>query len=1139
MCVCARLYAQNLHERILPPVQLSRTGIYKKENTRIKSSNREPAFSQRVMTASGDDCFDTSFTKLIGLKNQWMYVNATLHTSDDGALVSGNMFDSSKKHGDWNINGFIVKTDNKGDISWIRQFADADRHKGYYLSVFNVFELSNKDIIAVGAMDTTRNGARDVTVIFRLDKNGNLVWYVPLRSSLATRSSGVSLNIRSATEGLNGDLILCGTTLNSAGDNYQTIIRMDASGEIIWDANYGNSGAYRGGANGLGAFFVNGNIVECGISVGSLNNSYLVAINFLTLDYATGNILQKKFIVPDYANDQQRTNRNRWYGQLKCTKLDNGHYTIYGGLYPSFSMDAKDTAHYFAITEFDPAFNIADAYTISATPPIGLHNDFITIAPDGKTLYSFGRYPPGKSLDLFMVSEKNHQFLKSRKVHYDRTGNAGNIGFAGSNGFVSLNDKGYVYVQTHFDFSNGVKSYIEFKKMHDSDTSSDCLGKDTLFTMHLPYHMIPDPGYSDLGNNQPGQFSIANYRVSVSDTLTLHTKNGCIQNNNCDTISLHGNSTICGSGNTVLFTVYKNQNCGAFAQWNIDTSAINYLRQVNDTTVAIQFKNINWSGKLYAQLQSPKCFPGTPTDSLQLRVMALGQGVSLGADTILCRTQDSLVLHAGPGYAGYQWQDGSADSILPAPRTGKYFVTVTDHCGNIYSDTINVTRANYTFSVGSDTSKCNKDTIVLRASPGFSNYSWLPKYNIDVISPDIVQVYPLVDTDYIASANISGCTVFDTVHVQVFQPPVVSLGNDTSICSGTGIQLHAGPGFKEYAWNTGDTSESVYVNSIGTYNVTATSLNNCVSHDTLRITAIKPLPVFSLGNDTSLCKGQSLDYNFNVDDATYNWSTGSKSNMEEIMMPGIYWLTVTQDQCSSTDSITLYQQASPQVFWGNDTILCDQTNYILNASFPDAAYLWQDGSTASAHTVTKPGLYFVTLNVNGCMANDSITIAYDTKPFFNLGNDTTICPGYEIILQPYMNTLVTYHWQNGSTKPGITITQPGSYYLTASDFCGSYTDSLKIEEGLCKLIIPSAFTPNHDGLNDVFKIKYPFTVKNYNMIIYDRWGRQVFNSRDMAKGWDGNYKGIPVARDTFVWVIAITAMNGTKTNLHGTVSVIR
>lgn len=87
--------------------------------------------------------------------------------------------------------------------------------------------------------------------------------------------------------------------------------------------------------------------------------------------------------------------------------------------------------------------------------------------------------------------------------------------------------------------------------------------------------------------------------------------------------------------------------------------------------------------------------------------------------------------------------------------------------------------------------------------------------------------------------------------------------------------------------------------------------------------------------------------------------------------------------------------------------------------------------------------------------------------------------------------------------------------------------------------MPTAFTPNDDGVNDLFRVKYPGFIKSFSMTIYNRWGEIIFQTKDPDKGWDGKFRGLEQRSDTFIWQIDLTTKQGEKLSSKGTVMLIR
>ena len=89
------------------------------------------------------------------------------------------------------------------------------------------------------------------------------------------------------------------------------------------------------------------------------------------------------------------------------------------------------------------------------------------------------------------------------------------------------------------------------------------------------------------------------------------------------------------------------------------------------------------------------------------------------------------------------------------------------------------------------------------------------------------------------------------------------------------------------------------------------------------------------------------------------------------------------------------------------------------------------------------------------------------------------------------------------------------------------------------MYLPGAFTPNNDNLNDVFRIKYPFEVRKFSLVVYNRFGEKVFETNDMTKGWNGTFGGVQQPMGTFVWMASLTDKDGMVKTAKGTVVLIR
>lgn len=306
----------------------------------------------------------------------------------------------------------------------------------------------------------------------------------------------------------------------------------------------------------------------------------------------------------------------------------------------------------------------------------------------------------------------------------------------------------------------------------------------------------------------------------------------------------------------------------------------------------------------------------------------------------------------------------------------------------------------------------------------------------------------------------NNCYNIDTFHV-VNGDPVVSVGNDVSICSKdstlvtANVQLQTGG---SYLWNTNETSQSIYVKQSGNYSVKYTAPNGCYLNDDLNAIA-KPLPYANLGNDTALCSYETLQLNAYYPNASYVWSTGSTSPSITVSDDGLYIVTSSLDGCEVKDSIEVARKNTPLANAGPDTTILE-------------------GGTAKLVAMQ---------DVN----NDR----YEWFPhtIFN----------YPTAYNPYASPTVT-----------------GFVYLkvTSTDNCVAM-DTLQITVNDYLVNIPNAFSPNGDGVNDTWQIPL-FSSYIYSKVqVFNRNGQLVFSSVGYDRPWNGTQNGKPLPVGTYYYVI--------------------
>jgi gliding motility-associated-like protein len=209
----------------------------------------------------------------------------------------------------------------------------------------------------------------------------------------------------------------------------------------------------------------------------------------------------------------------------------------------------------------------------------------------------------------------------------------------------------------------------------------------------------------------------------------------------------------------------------------------------------------------------------------------------------------------------------------------------------------------------------------------------------------------------------------------------------------------------------------------------------------------------------------------------------------------------------------------------------------LNATTTGASYVWQDASTNATFLVNSNGTYRVQVSVpGGCQTSDTIVVNYYPAP--NLGKDTAICSGQILILDagPVASSGPCL-WQNSTVSSTFKVTQPGTYWVS---LCGQ-TDTIVVKDECdVNLNVPNVFTPNNDGTNDIFKITSDRNLSKIEMIIYDRWGIEVFRSEKEGFGWDGKTSsGIDATEGAYFYVINYSPGNNSTKTLKGQLQLLR
>jgi gliding motility-associated-like protein len=530
------------------------------------------------------------------------------------------------------------------------------------------------------------------------------------------------------------------------------------------------------------------------------------------------------------------------------------------------------------------------------------------------------------------------------------------------------------------------------------------------------------------------------------------------------------------------------------------------------------------------------------SDTMHLEIN-LAPVLNLGPNDSICASQGYNLNAGNPGNSivSYLWSTGSvnqsisivADPTIIADVVVDYSVTITDVDGCVNADTLTLSTFILPLPIlGNDTSFCIGAAFSLVLNPGtFDTYAWSNGSTASTIT-----VGASANTYTVTVTDLIGCSNTDATTVTQNALPVPNLGADATYCQGASFTkiLNAGI-YDAYLWSDGSSGQILGVSSAGTFGITVTDANGCENNDEIIITE-NPTPMVDLGADATYCEdemvGHFLDATTLLPTNNYDflWSTTENTGFITATNFGTFWVVVTDQNtgCDAKSEMDIIAMEKAQPDLGNDGVVCQGQLVLLDplVTIPGYNYIWSNGATSSTINIFETGLYWVRLDAadGSCTGlTDSVYFSPGVLPVVNLGGDQNVCEGQSVILlngtSPFPES--TYQWQDGYKGNTYVATKTGSYEVEVTNGCGSVVDQVYLEFQDCSNVyVPTSFTPNGDGRNEIF---YPSTDQEfteYGFWIYDRWGSRLFKTNEPNVGWDGKVNGTIMQPGTYVWRIS-------------------
>lgn len=434
------------------------------------------------------------------------------------------------------------------------------------------------------------------------------------------------------------------------------------------------------------------------------------------------------------------------------------------------------------------------------------------------------------------------------------------------------------------------------------------------------------------------------------------------------------------------------------------------------------------------------------------------------------------------------------------------------HClfaGDSYNQIIRkiapVTTTTITITSNSPTNTfCLGSTVTLTASPsGLSNYTF--KEGATVLGTSATGVFSI--STLMLGVHTITCSAIDAFGYPANSTPInITIGSSgtatvnpagpISLCQGDSILLTASAG-NTYHWSTGATTQTIYVKNAGSYIVTVTGSGGCSGQSPAVVVTLKPVPQTLQTANDSVCAFQQ-------------------------------------------GQINVVPQSGVSFYW---------------YAQPSGGSLLATGNTFVTPTVSITQPYYIEMHAsNGCVNHNRAVVYVIVQPkpeaAFNVSLPASVTGGVQLYFYNASTGGDEYAWNFGdslSNSNTSTLENPTHVYSVQSEYivqliatsqngCADTVSKLINASNNHAVFVPTTFTPNNDGNNDIFRIRGS-NIKTVAMNIFNQWGQLIYHADENK--WDGRTKGDIVQNGTYVYMINVVYTNDTSEKLKGQITVIR
>ena len=474
--------------------------------------------------------------------------------------------------------------------------------------------------------------------------------------------------------------------------------------------------------------------------------------------------------------------------------------------------------------------------------------------------------------------------------------------------------------------------------------------------------------------------------------------------------------------------------------------------------------------------------------------------------------------------------------------------------------TVQVLPSNFTPIVSGTAAICSGESTTLSVEGGpYEQYLWAPNF-------DQTPTTEITESSFV-TVTVAGngqCGVSEPFEVIVADNPTPVIAGQDSVCNDGSTTLYTAQTYDQYSWSTASSNDSITAGP-GQYLVTVIDANGCQGISPLFTVVSVSSLVPAIVGDSIICFDESAAITTAEEFSTYLWTntatnppTTVGTTQSVVVGPGTYTVFITDTTlgCDGTSLAFAVNQYEPSATLSGIEPFCDDTSIVITettSNFEFHSWFYMGTEISDSSSVIWDGgngtdnLILTFTDNHGC-SDDTIVVApstlpptanYSTNPQVPETLENTTIQFTDASVPASGDPLATWQWVfNPPSATDTILTQNPSQLFNTNDSVA--VTLIVISELGCRdtLIasitapfVPNAFSPNGDGKNDLFKIPFITNLKENNVVVFNRWGKKVFEADNYANTWDG--ENLPSG--TYFYVVSAPNFK----TMQGTVSIFR